>query len=140
MAPFARGWVGALFEPRMSEHHLDPPLEMDSLPVQSPVIGKSQGFYKLARRDYAIGICLLLLVVFLWTTSNFVTQVRLCNHQWPRLSYLILATRTYLSVDSEAFPVCAILSSMPAVPRSPSRDTASRTSRQAHFRCTFYRF
>ncbi|KAN0125193.1 hypothetical protein V8E52_001745 [Russula decolorans] len=47
---------------------------MDSLPVHSPVIGKSHVSDKLARRDYAIGICLLLLVVFLWTTSNFVTQ------------------------------------------------------------------
>ena len=28
------------------------------------------------RRDYAIGIALLLCVVVLWTTSNFVTQVR----------------------------------------------------------------
>lgn len=100
MAPFARGCVGALFEPRMSERHLDPPLEMDSLPVQSPVTGKFQGFYKLARREYAIGICLLLLVVFLWTASNFVTQVRLCNHHWPQLSYLMLATRTYSSVDT----------------------------------------
>jgi hypothetical protein len=66
-------------EPRMSEsgHLYPPPLEMDSLPVHSPVIGKSHVSDKLARRDYAIGICLLLLVVFLWTTSNFVTQVRL---------------------------------------------------------------
>ncbi|KAF8507143.1 hypothetical protein F5888DRAFT_1603171 [Russula emetica] len=38
------------------------------------MIGKSHVSQKLARRDYAIGICLLLLVVFLWTTSNFVTQ------------------------------------------------------------------
>ena len=71
--------LSASQSPRMSERHLDPPLEMDSLPVQSPATGKSHGFYKLARRDYAVGICLLLLVVFLWTTSNFVTQVRLCN-------------------------------------------------------------
>jgi len=63
----------------MSERgHLYPPaLEMDSLPAQYPVIGKSHVSHKLAQRDYAIGICLLLLVVFLWTTSNFVTQVRL---------------------------------------------------------------
>lgn len=27
------------------------------------------------RKDYVIGICLLLVVVFLWTSSNFVTQV-----------------------------------------------------------------
>lgn len=30
-----------------------------------------------ARRDYIVGICILLVVVFLWTASNFVTQV--CN-------------------------------------------------------------
>lgn len=29
----------------------------------------------LGKKDYAIGISLLLVVVFLWTTSNFVTQV-----------------------------------------------------------------
>lgn len=28
------------------------------------------------RRDYLVGICILLVVVFLWTASNFVTQVR----------------------------------------------------------------
>lgn len=62
----------------MSESgHLYPPVEMDSLPAEFPAIGKSHVSHKLARRDYAIGICLLLLVVFLWTTSNFVTQVRL---------------------------------------------------------------
>jgi len=68
--------LGEPSQPRMSESgHLYPPLEMDSLPAQSPVmIGKSHVSQKLARRDYAIGICLLLLVVFLWTTSNFVTQ------------------------------------------------------------------
>jgi hypothetical protein len=66
-------------QPCMSEsgHLYPPPLEMESLPAQSPVIGKPHVSDKLARRDYAIGICLLLLVVFLWTTSNFVTQVRL---------------------------------------------------------------
>jgi hypothetical protein len=70
----ARVWVSS--QPRMSEsgHLYPPPLEMDSLPA---VMGKSHVSDKLARREYAIGICLLLLVVFLWTTSNFVTQVRL---------------------------------------------------------------
>ena len=58
----------------MSARHPGSPIEMDSLPAQSLVIAKS---HKVARRDYAIGICLLLLVVILWTTSNFVTQVRL---------------------------------------------------------------
>ncbi|KAH9969008.1 hypothetical protein BC827DRAFT_1167055 [Russula dissimulans] len=46
---------------------------MDSLPLDSPV-GKSFETHKHSRRDYTIGIALLLLVVFLWTTSNFVTQ------------------------------------------------------------------
>jgi len=59
---------------RMPEHHLDPPLEMDSLPLDPPVVGKSFESHKHSRRDYAIGIGLLLLVVVLWTTSNFVTQ------------------------------------------------------------------
>jgi hypothetical protein len=31
---------------------------------------------QLARKDYMIGIGLLLIVVILWTSSNFVTQVR----------------------------------------------------------------
>lgn len=30
----------------------------------------------LSHKDYALGIGLLLIVVTLWTTSNFVTQVR----------------------------------------------------------------
>lgn len=36
-----------------------------SIPPPSPTLKK---------RDYAIGICLLLVVVFLWTSSNFITQ------------------------------------------------------------------
>jgi hypothetical protein len=67
----------ALYRPRMSERHLEPPLEMDPLPAQSPATGKSDTPHKLAQRNYVIGICLLLLVVVLWTTSNFVTQVRM---------------------------------------------------------------
>lgn len=72
----ARVWVST--RPRMSEsgHLYPPPLEMDSLSPQSPVIGKSHVSHKLARSNYAIGIGLLLVVVFLWTTSNFITQVR----------------------------------------------------------------
>ena len=38
--------------------------------------GKSRSRTRLeSKTDYAIGICLLLVVVLLWTTSNFVTQV-----------------------------------------------------------------
>ncbi|KAI9457732.1 hypothetical protein F5148DRAFT_1221968 [Russula earlei] len=58
----------------MPEPHLDQPIEMDSLPAEARETGKSLDSQKHARRDYAVGICLLLLVVLLWTTSNFVTQ------------------------------------------------------------------
>jgi hypothetical protein len=66
----------------MSEHRLDTPIEMDSLPAQPLATGKSVASREpaLSRRDYIVGICLLLLVVFLWTTSNFVTQVRPASH------------------------------------------------------------
>lgn len=45
--------------------------------ASSAMLGKAparllRGF----RRDYLVGIGLLLVVVFLWTASNFVTQVR----------------------------------------------------------------
>ena len=36
---------------------------------------KTYGFLALHKNDYAIGIGLLLLVVFLWSFSNFLTQV-----------------------------------------------------------------
>jgi hypothetical protein len=64
----------------MSELDCDPPLEMDSLPTTSLPAGegKSPASSKQAWSDYTVGICLLLLVVFLWTGSNFVTQV--CLH------------------------------------------------------------
>ncbi|KAH9985406.1 hypothetical protein BJV74DRAFT_878665 [Russula compacta] len=47
---------------------------MDSLPAHSSPTGESPLSHKISRGDYAVGICLLLVVVFLWTTSNFVTQ------------------------------------------------------------------
>jgi len=76
----------------MSERHLDPPLEMEPLPAQPSVTGKPPASFKLARRDYAVGVCLLLLVVFLWTASNFVTEVRLESDHWPvRLTIRMLA-------------------------------------------------
>ena len=45
--------------------------------LASPAAGKAPvgGKSALARRDYLVGIGLLLIVVFLWTASNFVTQV-----------------------------------------------------------------
>jgi hypothetical protein len=36
-------------------------------------------------KDYTIGIVLLLVVVVLWTTSNFLTQVKAHIHQAPCL-------------------------------------------------------
>ncbi len=64
----------------MSELDRDLPLEMDSLPaIPSPAgKGMSPASRRLAWSDYTVGICLLLVVVFLWTGSNFVTQV--CLH------------------------------------------------------------
>ena len=59
-----------------AEHPLGPPLEMEPLPVQPLATGKHPMPRKLAHRDYAVGVCLLLLVVYLWTASNFVTEVR----------------------------------------------------------------
>lgn len=59
-------------------------LSMDRLSSPSPrsrsrIAAKSQSRAQTqmkSRRDYVIGIILLLCVVILWTTSNFVTQVR----------------------------------------------------------------
>ncbi|TFY83768.1 hypothetical protein EWM64_g233 [Hericium alpestre] len=53
-------------------------IQMESLPSRSPSEARSRDKLPLTRlqdrRDYAIGIGLLLVVVFLWTSSNFVTQ------------------------------------------------------------------
>jgi hypothetical protein len=85
----------------MSEHHLEPPLEMDSLPAQPSATGKSPASHKLSRRDYAVGICLLLLVVFLWTTSNFVTEVRLRSHRRSvQCTSRMIAPRTCTTGDT----------------------------------------
>ena len=85
----------------MSEHHLEPPLEMDSLPAQPSATGKSPASHKLSRRDYAVGICLLLLVVFLWTTSNFVTEVRLrSHHRSVQCTTRMIAPRTCTTGDT----------------------------------------
>ena len=99
-------WLGRP-EPRaqwyMPEHHLDLPIEMDSLSVQPSATGKFPTSHKpaLSRRDYVVGICLLLLVVFLWTTSNFVTQVRLESHHWSvQFTISTLAPRICSSGDS----------------------------------------
>ena len=87
---------------RMPERgHLDLPIEMDSLPAESPVIGKPRVSHKLARRDYAIGICLLLLVVFLWTTSNFVTQVRLYTTVGLQVYLIIIPALAFRTCSSE---------------------------------------
>ncbi|KDQ63625.1 hypothetical protein JAAARDRAFT_53817 [Jaapia argillacea MUCL 33604] len=59
----------------------DATFEMDTFnspmpePEQARLKGKAVSTeVVLNKRDYAIGICLLLVVVFLWTSSNFVTQ------------------------------------------------------------------
>lgn len=68
----------------MSDVDIDPLHEMDSLAANPSPPGKgvSPASRRLAWSDYTVGICLLLLVVFLWTGSNFVTQVCLNNCAW----------------------------------------------------------
>lgn len=55
------------------------PIQMDTLGhhglEHSPEILQSRPSPKLHKNDYAIGIGLLLLVVVLWTSSSFLTQV-----------------------------------------------------------------
>lgn len=55
----------------------DDPLEMETLHEPAQQSHSSEVNSKdLKRRDYFIGIGLLLTVVLLWTISNFVTQVQ----------------------------------------------------------------
>ncbi|EPQ60703.1 hypothetical protein GLOTRDRAFT_109100 [Gloeophyllum trabeum ATCC 11539] len=51
---------------------MEEPLPAQGFAGTSEPNGKSAS--TLAKKDYAIGICLLLVVVCLWTSSNFVTQ------------------------------------------------------------------
>lgn len=140
VARAARALVGRRYMP---EHHLDLPIEMDALPAQPSATGKYPASHKsaLSRRDYIVGICLLLLVVFLWTTSNFVTQVRLESQKSPLVCSIYDSYACLGSIPRgirETFLVRAILSSIPAVARSLSRPAVSRTSQRARLRCTFY--
>ena len=74
--------IRLLVPSRLSGNAQRPCLLMDTSlipPPRSRSRGKSRSraLAQMAnRRDYAIGIVLLLCVVVLWTTSNFVTQVR----------------------------------------------------------------
>lgn len=71
---------------RTSASDLDLAIEMDTLAHVSSTHqssgshGKSPALEAATtpsnKRDYAVGVVLLLIVVFLWTASNFVTQVR----------------------------------------------------------------
>jgi len=47
---------------------------MDALPARDISLSRRKTQKRLERREYAIGIVLLLIVVLLWTLSNFVTQ------------------------------------------------------------------
>jgi len=51
---------------------------MDTLPAREASLSRRKAQRLLEKREYIIGIILLLLVVLLWTLSNFVTQVRCC--------------------------------------------------------------
>lgn len=62
-----------------SFNHAD--VEMDTLtpthdggPIRIGAV-QANSVARLDKKNYALGIVLLLLVVFLWTSSNFVTQV-----------------------------------------------------------------
>jgi hypothetical protein len=66
-------------------------LEMDTLTTAparpaSTLSEKPLSRMSLARKDYLIGIALLLVVVILWTSSNFVTQVRF---EYPEKTLLV---------------------------------------------------
>lgn len=51
-------------------------IEMDTLDTQNNLQVRDKATQHLDRKNYFIGIGLLLIVVLLWTLSNFVTQVR----------------------------------------------------------------
>ncbi|ETW87333.1 hypothetical protein HETIRDRAFT_469269 [Heterobasidion irregulare TC 32-1] len=76
---------------------------MDALPIPSLSLSrshsraKSPALHPLDKRQYALGIGLLLLVVVLWTSANFVTQVRPCVRGRTSLRDL---TITYLNTSS----------------------------------------
>lgn len=63
----------------------------------------------LRKGDYLIGISLLLVVVFLWTSSNFITQV---SNQLGLVEFFVneLAGRIYSRKDTRN-PSCEFLSS-----------------------------
>lgn len=62
-------------------------LEMDTLPPDSVPAGQEHQLRRsLYDKDYLLGIGLLMLVVLLWTSSNFVTQVR-NKYSWPSIFF-----------------------------------------------------
>ena len=60
-----------------SDRTTSAPIEMDTLGTQVNLQIRDKATQHLNRKNYFIGIGLLLIVVLLWTLSNFVTQVRL---------------------------------------------------------------
>ena len=68
--------VSYILEPQRLCSSQDYVSTMDSQPIIEDGQGDSDSRNAVAsRRDYLLGIGLLLLVVLLWTSSNFITQV-----------------------------------------------------------------
>ncbi|KAG8219904.1 ribosome biogenesis protein SLX9-domain-containing protein [Butyriboletus roseoflavus] len=76
---------------------IDRPPDLASTAIRTPTLVKCAGQGRVPQRlitsDYALGTCLLLVVVLLWTSSNFVTQV-----DTPQLSIIRPSTTDDSSV------------------------------------------
>lgn len=128
-------------------------LQMDALPSlslsRSRSRAKSPALHPLDKRQYALGIGLLLLVVVLWTSANFVTQVRPSVRPCapgPRaatsLRDLTFRIRTCSSADTKSPSCASSLRSRRDTSIGAGADSraASRTSTRARSRSTSCRF
>lgn len=88
-------------------NHAD--VEMDTLtpthergPIRVGVLqANSVARARLDKKNYTLGIVLLLVVVFLWTSSNFVTQVS-GYFLFPPITLASISPRTFLRVDTRS--------------------------------------
>lgn len=90
------------------------------------------------RKTYLQGVGLLLIVVFLWTASSFITQVHfICTNQFYCDAYTlgIGFVRRWLR---ETLPVSNANMSMSVSWPDTQEDTGSRTSIQRHSHSIFY--
>ncbi|KAF5390308.1 hypothetical protein D9757_002816 [Collybiopsis confluens] len=91
---------------------------------QSASTGRSTNSGHLAKKDYAIGILLLLVVVFLWTTSNFVTQKCSETSHHEREPLLSEQVRTDANHVLESTSYTSELPSRSELPPLTTRETA----------------